>query len=186
MKKLILALLLAVGVSTAASANMIVVGGNKAIFNEQITFNVVVNDSNALIDGKNQYAKDYYTAKSPQEYDAFVQGLNRAHESFITYYNEKRGSLKSQIVKDAACAYTLKINVTSINVGNGGGVAFAIYRKCGGAVVNGTMALVDNASGEIVCQLVFNDIKGLLCPKFVGRAISVYRYLADALIQTVQ
>lgn len=46
------------------------------------------------------------------------------------------------------------------------------------------MKLVDD-SDNVLCEISFNGIKGMLNPKFTGRAISVYRYLADALINDI-
>lgn len=82
--------------------------------------------------------------------------------------------------------YTLKINVASMNVGNAGGVAWGITRKAGGALINGNMQLVNNETGEVVCEFIFAKVKGLLSPVFRGRAISVYRYLADNLLKAVK
>ena len=141
--------------------------GDASIFHEEMSFNVVINDADPIIDGKYQNAKDYYTSKSETEYSNFLRDLDRAHESFVTYYNEKKGVIKSSIDNTPESLYTLTIDVTTMNVGNGGGFAY-------------------NTSGNILCEFEFSGIKGLLSPKFNGRAISVYRYLADAFIKTIQ
>ena len=47
------------------------------------------------------------------------------------------------------------------------------------------MKLTDRLTDEVICEFQFYKIKGMLSPKFRGRAISVYRYLADELIKTV-
>ncbi len=160
--------------------------GDASIFHEEISFNVVINDADPIIDGKYQNAKDYYTSKSETEYSNFLRDLDRAHESFVTYYNEKKGVIKSSIDNTPESLYTLTIDVTTMNVGNGGGFAYGLSKKSGGAVVYGTMIFTDNTSGNILCEFEFSGIKGLLSPKFNGRAISVYRYLADAFIKTIQ
>ena len=81
---------------------------------------------------------------------------------------------------------TLKVNVTSMNVGNAGGMIWGMSRKAGGALINGTMQLVDNQSGETVCEFEFAKVKGLMAPVFKARAISVYRYLADGLLDAIK
>lgn len=165
---------------------MTIKSGDASIFHDEICFNVVINDANPIIDGKYQHAKDYYTAKSEEEYANFLKDLDRAHESFVTYYNEKKGGIKSSINNTSESTYTLTVDVTTMNVGNGGGFAYGMSKKSGGAVVYGTMTFTDNNSGDTLCEFEFSGIKGLLSPKFNGRAISVYRYLADAFIKTIQ
>ena len=59
-------------------------------------------------------------------------------------------------------------------------------RKAGGALINGMMQLVDNQSGETVCEFEFAKVKGLMAPVFKARAISVYRYLADGLLDAIK
>lgn len=185
MKKLFLSLILTFSALCAYSQNGLrLLSGDVSVFNEPITFNVTINDSNPIIDGKDQLAEDYYKNQSEKHYKDFITSLERAHESFITYYNEKKGDIKSSINNFSDAQYTLHIDVTSMNVGNGGGFAFGFTAKSGGAVLNGTMKLVDD-SDNVLCEISFNGIKGMLNPKFTGRAISVYRYLADALINAI-
>ena len=71
-----------------------------------------------------------------------------------------------------------------MNVGNAGGMIWGMSRKAGGAQIEGTMQLVDNATGET--KFEFAKVKGLLAPVFRARAISVYRYLADGLLKSVE
>ncbi len=186
--KNLFAVLIAVLCAVSAQAQTLTyTSGKSDIFKQEITFNVVFNDSNPIIDGKNQNAEEFYNARSVQEYINFVSDMEGAHPSFVTYYNEKRkGSIKSVIVIDDDAPYTLNVNVTTINVGNGGGMVFAMNAKSGGAVIHGTMSLVDNSSGETVCEMQFSGVKGMLGPKFSLRAISVYRYLADALLKSIK
>ena len=185
MKKIFTILVMAFCAFTLQAQSLKYKSGNPAIFKNDFSFNVVINDTNPIIDGKNQLAKDYYTAKSEQEYVNFVIALERAHQSFITYYNEKKGSIQSKIIHSTDAPYTLKIDVSSMNVGNGGGMAFGMTAKAGGALINGTMILVDNSTGDVLCEMEFSRIKGLMAPKFTARAISVYRYLADEVIKSV-
>lgn len=96
---------------------------------------------------------------------------NKAH-------NDRRTSVDAE--------YTLKINVVSMNVGNAGGMVWGTSRKAGGALINGNMQLINNETDEVVCEFIFAGVKGLLSPVFKGRAISVYRYLADNLLKAVK
>ena len=75
-----------------------------------------------------------------------------------------------------------------MNVGNAGGMVWGMSRKAGGALINGTMQLVDNQTGEVACEFEFAKVKvkGLLAPIFKARVISVYRYLADGLLEAVE
>lgn len=161
--------------------------GDKAIFSEAVIANVEIDDHKTIIDGKDQTADVYYGNQSQEEYDKFIEDVDRGHESFITYFNEKKGNkIKLKMAgADADATYTLKVNVTSMNVGNAGGVVWGLSRKAGGALINGTMQLVNNASGEVACEFEFEGVKGLMAPIFKARVISVYRYLADGLIKAL-
>lgn len=182
---LIAGILLCAG-AYAQNPLMNVKSGSLDLFREQVNINVVVDDYNAIIDGPNQCAKEYYTAKGGSAYTDFCSDLIRAHKSFISYYNAEKGGLKSTVGESRDYPYTLQINVTSMNVGNAGASVFGLSHKSGGALINGTMTLVDNATNEVQCEIEFNGIKGMRSPVFNGRAISVYRYLADALLGIIR
>lgn len=190
MRKLLLlvSLLFTVFSASAANVNVELTGGDKKVFKEVAIVNVVIDDHKTLIDGKNKTADVYYGEKSEDEYKKFVEDLDRAHESFITFFNEHRkgGINLTMDSMNEEAKYTLKINVASMNVGNAGGVAWGMTRKAGGALINGNMQLVNNETGEVVCEFIFAKVKGLLSPVFRGRAISVYRYLADNLLKAVK
>ena len=189
MKKfgLFLAFLLCVaGVYAAHPVKL--VKGDKAVFRKEAAANVVIDDHTTLIDGKNQTADVYYGNQSAAEYEKFVVDVDRGHASFITYFNEKRkrNTKLTMAEGDENAAYTLKVNVTSMNVGNAGGMVWGMSRKAGGALINGTMQMVDNGTGEVVCEFEFEKVKGLMAPVFRARVISVYRYLADGLLKAVE
>lgn len=165
--------------------SVVVSDGDVSFFSSDIAFNVSIEDSDPFIEGTGKHANEYYTSKSEEEYALFLDDLERAHESFITYYNENKGGLLSTIDNDIESRYLLTVNVTDMYVGNGAGVVFRISAKSGGAEISGTMKLTDTLTDEVICEFNFYKIKGMLSPKFRGRAISVYRYLADELIKTV-
>lgn len=188
MKRLITLLICALSCTGAFAQNplMEVKSGSLDIFKDSVSINVVIEDYNALIDGRNQYAKEYFTAQSQQTYLEFCDDLMRGHESFISYYNIEKGRLNSVMVKSNDAPYTLQVDVSLMNVGNSARAIIGLSHKSGGAMIYGTMKLIDNASGEVKCEITFNGIKGMRSPIFRGRAISVYRYLADALIGTIR
>lgn len=165
--------------------SVVVLDGDVSFFDSEIAFNVLIEDSDPFIEGTGKHAKEYYTSKSEEEYAMFLDDLHRAHESFITYYNENKGSLLSTIDNNIESQYLLTVNVTNMYVGNGAGVVFRTSKKSGGAEISGTMKLTDTLTEEVICEFEFYKIKGMLSPKFRGRAISMYRYLADELINTV-
>ena len=185
---LITAALLA-GITTIHAAKRVkIINGDKSPFYKEVVANVVIDDHKTIIDGKGQTADVYYGEKSVGEYENFVDDVDRGHKSFITYFNEKRESKIKMCMAESAdsAEYTLQIKVTSMNVGNAGGAFWGMSRKAGGALINGTMQLVDNSTSEVVCEFVFAEVKGLLSPVFRARAISVYRYLADELLKAVE
>lgn len=162
--------------------------GDKSLFGEEVTIHVVIDDHKTVIDRRDQTADVYYGAKGEDEYEKFMDDLDRAHKSFITFFNEKKeANVKATVTETADNAeYTMNVDVALMNVGNAGGMVWGMSRKAGGALINGTIQVVDNASGETVCEFEFERVKGLMAPVFRARAISVYRYLADGLLKTLE
>lgn len=189
MKRLAFTLAFLLGIVMLHAADRVtLVKGDKDIFKTEATAVVVIDDHKTLIDGKDQTADVYYTAQSEEEYAKFIEDLDRAHLSFTTYFNEKKKKNIGMVMADSSdtAKYTLNIKVTTMNVGNAGGMIWGMSRKAGGAQIEGTMQLVDNATGETVCEFTFKKVKGLMAPVFKARAISVYRYLADELLKAVK
>ena len=189
MRKVILVMALLMGVVALQAGNPVkLVKGEKDIFFTEATVRVLIDDHKTMIDRRDQTADEYYGAKGEGEYAKFVDDLDRAHESFITYFNEKKRKVLLTVTSDstAQAAYTLNVKVTLMNVGNAGGMVWGMSRKAGGAQIEGTMQLVDNATGEVKCEFEFAKVKGLMAPVFRARAISVYRYLADGLLKSVE
>lgn len=192
MKKLVLlfiAMTMAFSLSAQKNSVQLVSGDKDVFYKEEAIVNVVIDDHKTLIDGKDKTADVYYGDKGGDEYKNFVEDLDRAHESFITFFNEKKSSrIKLTMTGEPQfdAEYTLKINVVSMNVGNAGGMVWGVNRKAGGALINGNMQLINNETDEVVCEFIFARVKGLLSPVFKGRAISVYRYLADNLLKAVK
>ncbi len=177
------------GVAALHAANPVkLLKGDVSVFQQEAVANVVIDDHTTIIDGRGQTADVYYGEQSAAKYEEFVGDVDRGHESFITYFNEKRklGTKLTMASADESAAYTLKVNVSSMNVGNAGGAFWGMSRKAGGALINGTMQLVDNSTGEVVCEFEFEKVKGLMSPAFRARVISVYRYLADGLLKAIE
>lgn len=189
MRKIVTLFCILAGVLTVNAANPVrLIDGDVSIFQQDGIAFVVIDDHTTIIDGKDQTADVYYGNKSVSEYENFKADVDRGHASFITYYNEKRKISTKLIMSDTDenANYTLKVNVTSMNVGNAGGAFWGMSPKAGGALINGTMQLIDNSNGDVLCEFEFENVKGMLSPVFKARAISVYRYLADGLLKTVQ
>lgn len=189
MKKVFLVMALLMGVVALQAGNPVkLVKGDKSIFLTEATVRVVIDDHKTLIDRRDQTADVYYGAKGADEYAKFVDDVDRAHESFVTYFNEKKRKALLTMTSDSAAQadYTLNVKVTLMNVGNAGGMIWGMSRKAGGAQIEGTMQLVDNATGETKCEFEFAEVKGLMAPVFRARVISVYRYLADGLLKAVE
>lgn len=189
MKWLILSLTLIASIARVDAANPVKhTGGDLSVFAQAATTMVEIDDYKTVIEGRNKTADVYYGEKGKDKYDAFVSDLDRAHKSFVTYFNEKKPSSVQMTMADsvATADYTLKVNVAKMNVGNAAGAFEGVGRKTGGAVISGTMQLIDNSTGETLCEFEFDKVKGLLSPNFRARAISVYRYLADGLLKQVQ
>lgn len=186
MKKFIFASILALIALVANAGNPIkVISGDKTILKNAIAISVVFDDSNPIIDRTDgKTAKEFYDGNKHAEYSEFANDINRAHESFIAFYNEKKNKKTlSTVTLDAGSPYTLKVKVDKMNIGNAGGIVWGMSAKAGGATLDGTMELVDNSNGETVCSFEFKGVKGMLSPAFLGRVVSVYRYLADGLIK---
>ena len=192
MKKfaLLMVFVLAVAAGAFAGNKVELKSGDKSSFAQAVEGNVEIDDHTAMIDRVDKTADVYYSEKSKEEYDKFVDDVDRGHESFITYFNEnkakKAASVKLSLADNAAADYVLKVKVDKMNVGNAGGVAWGMNRKAGGVQIEGTMQLVDNRTGSVVCEFAFSEVKGMMAPVFRARVISVYRYLADELLKAVK
>ena len=187
--KRILGLIVGILICTSAYAQnplMKVKSGSLDIFKAEVNIKVDIDDYNAIIAGPNQRAEEFYATKGGSAYTDFCSDLIRAHKSFISYYNAEKGNIKSTVGESSDYPYTLQIYVTHMNVGNAGASVIGLSHKSGGALINGTMKLVDNATNEVQCEIEFNGIKGMRSPNFNGRAISVYRYLAEALLSIIK
>lgn len=181
--------LMVIVASSYAGSPVKLVKGDKEVFFTEAAVQVVIDDHKTLIDRRNQTADVYYGEKGADEYAKFVDDLNRAHKSFITYFNEKKREVRLTMADSLGtdtAAYTLRIKVSLMNVGNAGGMIWGMSRKAGGAQIEGTMQLLDNADGAVLCEFEFSKVKGLMAPVFRARAISVYRYLADGLLKAVE
>ena len=164
-----------------ATAPVKLKSGDVSVFKEKVVAHVIIDDYKTIIDGKNKTADVYYGEKG--EYEKFVADLGRGHQSFITYFNEKKGKIKMTMSDSANDAeYTLRVNVSSMNVGN---ASIWGMPKTGGALINGTLALIENKTGKVVCEFDFVGVKGLGNAKFEHRVISVYRYLAAELLKVL-
>ena len=183
MKKIMLLLFTVLSIATHSAENPIrLVKGDNAIFTKNVTAKVIIDDHKTIIEKKNKPADVYFKSQGAGKYDAFVSDVDRAHASFVTYFNEKKkSSIKMRVgLHESGAAYTMKIKVKSMNVG---AVAFGFSHKTGGVVLNGTLSVINNKSGKTVCEYEFEGVKGTMAPKFEIRAISAYRYLADALLE---
>lgn len=196
MRKIVTFFCILAGILTvnAAKPNPVrLIKGDPSVFKQEGIVYVVIDDHTTIIDGKDQPADVYYGNKSVSEYEDFKLGVDIGHASFITYYNQKRKMSTKLIMSDMSdiseyANYILKINVTSMNVGNAGGAfwGMGIIQKAGGALINGTMQLIDNSNGDVLCEFEFEKVKGKAAPVFMARAISVYQYLADGFLKAVQ
>lgn len=187
MRKLILILVCVASCVCSFARNPVrVTGGSLDIFMEPVSVNVEINESEALIAGLSQSFIDYLVERSEGADERFYDDLNRAHDSFISYYNEKKGDIASTVVMSEECAYTLYVYVTKVNVGNSAPNIDNINYKAGGVHISGNMLLVDNATKEVICEMSFKRVKGVRSPVFRASAISMYSYLADGLLRNIR
>lgn len=93
MRKLVLmfiAMTMALSLSAQKNSVQMVSGDKDVFYKEEAVVNVVIDDHKTLIDGKDKTADIYYGDKGADEYQKFIEDLDRAHESFITFFNEKK------------------------------------------------------------------------------------------------
>lgn len=185
MKRIIFSLAMAFCcISAYSQDNVTIKSGDVSVLSEEVAFSVEINDFNPLIDGKNQSAEEYYTEKSEKHYEDFVTSLKNSHKGFAEYFNKKKGkAIKSSV--EAEGQYKLLVDIASMNVGNAGGMVWGVSPKAGGILINGDMTLIDS-EGKTVCEMSFENVKGLMAPKFEDRAINVYRLLAKKLILEIE
>ena len=191
MKKIVLmaTMLLSVLTLNAKKGNNPVVlkSGNVSVFQKEATANVVIDDHKVLIDGTGKTADVYYGEKNVAEYEKFISDIERGHESFITSFNEKKGSKIKFVLSgsDVDTQYTLKVDISVMNVGHAGGI-WAMKKKAGGVFINGAMKLIENATGKVICEFEFNNLQGRKGYTFQQRISNCYATLGECFNEAIQ
>ena len=174
--------------SAKKSNNPVVLkSGDVSVFQKEATANVVIDDHKVLIDGTGKTADVYYGEKSVAEYEQFIANINRGHESFITSFNEKKRAKIKFVLSgsDVDTQYTLKVNLSLMNVGHAGGI-WSMKKKTGGVLINGTMGLIEKATGKVICEFEFGNLQGRKGYTFQQRISNCYAALGEFLSEAIQ
>ncbi len=88
---------------------------------------------------------------------------------------------------DTQTDYKMVLKLTELDLGNMGGVfnPFA-GAKAGGATVSGTIECVDNKTGETICVVKFNNVKGTGAISDKDRWTVAYVYLVKGMQKIVK
>ena len=165
MKKIVMFAVAAVMFCTTAMAKkadpVTVESGSLAVVKQEAKATVVYDYSNLVVSGMS--LDDFLASQT----DKFLNDW----DSVIVPYSEQMFSAgcsaylnraKFLVVSEGDADYKIVLHLTYLDLGNiGANFNPFAGMKGGGATVSGTIDFVNNATGETVCTVKFNEFKGL-------------------------
>lgn len=144
MKRILTALaLLLASVSLFAAKPLKVVSGSPDVLKQDVTATFTLDVSQASFENKQDFK-----SWSGADYDTYVQLMN---DSFFQFFNKYSTGMKL-VKEDAPYNVVLDIRLFEEKMGINFG-QFSIK-------IDGTVSVVDKASGEVVCQMAISGLKG--------------------------
>ena len=130
-----------------------------------------------------QTLKEYLKSKGDDYVRDWPTDRDNAAKHFSYLFNDKNKKKMQFKMDDVNAEYKMKINITSIDMGNDGGVFVSSYapRTVGGAVLTGTIEIIDLKTKGVVLTLDMGEVKGEHALTQKLRLILVYDELAKYL-----
>jgi len=131
-----------------------------------------------------QTLNEYLKSKGDDYVRDWPAARDKAEEQFIFQFNrlnKKKLQLKSVDNVD----YKMKIHIKSIDMGNDGGVFVSSYapKTVGGAVLTGTIDVIDMKTKGVVLSLDMGEVKGEHSLTVKYRILLVYDVMARYLVK---
>jgi len=163
MKKLFLCALMAV-FSLASYADEgsidVVSGDGKCLLQKDKTMSLNIDYNNAMFEG---VTKDEYFAKRTEKNSNYATDFDaQSVESKQWFVKEWNGKSKaSKIQESGNTDYTMNMKLSSVDLGSSAAANFGTWfnKRVGGMILSGTIDVVDNATGQVVCQIRLEQVR---------------------------
>ena len=172
MKSLLFSLLcLFSAVNLYAKEPVSVKSGDISVFKEKAAYLFEIDYSAATADG---VPVDEYLENKKGDWNTNPKDIELCTRNFNYGIKKIKGL---QITKNPNAPYKIVVHVNSLDMGNGvgaivgGGLA---TRKAGGAVMSGTVDVIDMKTNEAVCTLNVDELKGAASVNEKGRLLFMY------------
>lgn len=147
-------------ISLSAKDAIVVKSGDATLLKQDVKALLECDFSNAKVGDK---PFDVYLKSNGEEYvKSWPDDQLKVALYFSTRFN-KRNKNKMQVTDDPSAAqYKIVITPTVIDMGDRGS-SFNPFAsaKAGGAILSGTVNIIEIASNNSVCQLQFEEVKGI-------------------------
>ncbi|MBP5346999.1 MAG: hypothetical protein J6Y99_12380 [Bacteroidales bacterium] len=156
---LMMAMLLSVGVAMAKS-ELKVTSGNASLLKQDAKAVVIFDYANTKVGDKT--LNEYLQSRGADFVKDWPQDSQKAVDYFAVFLNTKHKNGKGITVgTEDVSKYKMIFHVADLDMGNGGGmfIPFA-SAKAGGVIVNGTLELIEIATGKTVLTVDAHDVKG--------------------------
>ena len=169
--------------ASAKKNSMVVEYGDISAFRRAGNAMLTVDYSECMVEGK-QTVDQYLAAKGGDWVKDWPQESANCHTMFCTMYSFR--NKESLQISALGGTYSVVIRPTWVDFGDAGSQfnPFA-SAKAGGCIMTGTITLYDT-DGQPLCQVYFNEIKGLGEFNFESRLRSMYQEMGTRLKKLVK
>ncbi len=160
MKRVLMAMLLVVIATTGFSKTkfLSVVSGDIKVLNHSgLTAIDEFDYSKTNIEGKP--ALEYLKSHGANYLKDWPNDNVVTEKYFFDKWNDEIGN-GAKLVRSETADYKIIIHVDFIDLGNTAAALFTLSKTGGGCIIAGTIDIIDCKSGETVCKLQINDLKG--------------------------
>lgn len=171
-----IAFLLMFTIQAIARVPMKVTMGTVDVFRKECKALVVFDHSNPIVKKKSgERAKDYYKGDDWLHYADFCADMKYGSGSFVKYFNKKKPTLSvgMELLEgtETPADYTMRVIIDRVKM-----------QRVKASYLCGRIILENNGTGEQVCIVEFDRIKGNPNPMFKFRMSTAYSYLAYHLL----
>ena len=132
--------------------------GNAGVLKEKADAVLEIDYSKTMVEGKT--LDEYLNSRGEDFVRDWPSDKERAQQYFVARLNQKSKGL--QIVNGSTAKYKMIIHVDKLDMGNGG-ASFNPFGgvKAGGCIMSGSIEIVEAATGNSVCVLEVDEVKGV-------------------------
>ena len=160
MKKLLMTMLLVMIAATSFSKTnfLSVVSGDISVLNQSGKTAIDEFDySNTNIEGK--LAMEYLKSHGADYLKDWPNDNVETEKYFYDKWNDEIGK-GVKLVRASAADYKIVVHIDYLDLGNTGAALFSLSKTGGGCIIGGSIDIIANKTGNIVCKLTINSLKG--------------------------